>query len=118
TRGTWLRRLAKAANLQRVVQARGSFLISGRAAEQGRRWGRHRAPRALASRHIALSIFQYREFRITERGTPRNPRCPQNRSAHRSPRGLKSEWSRLAPPADRCWLAWHRQGPRAEEKDE
>jgi len=78
TRGTWLHRLAKAAKFQRVVQARGSFLISGRAADRGPRWGRHRAPRALASPHIAPSIFQCREFRITEPETSRNPRCPQN----------------------------------------
>src|SRR5258708_33155388 len=90
-RGTWLHRHAKAAKLQRVVQARESFLISVRAADRGRRWGRHRVPGALAWPRIALSIFQCPEFDIAGLRMLPNPRSCRNSPAHSKPRGREIE---------------------------
>src|SRR2546427_5493912 len=65
SRGTWLRRLAKAAKLHRVAQAHEGCLSSGRAEDRGRRTETHRVREGPASPRIVLSIFQCREFHIS-----------------------------------------------------
>src|SRR5580704_10261230 len=74
---TWKHTPATVARLRRAAPAREDWLSPVPAKGRDRRTETHPVRPALASPHIARSIFQYREFHTFEPGNPWNRRPHQ-----------------------------------------